>query len=71
MLGTSQTLSPKSGLLETPPLPFDASTITLAENAEKVFIKRYVHRGPDSEPVETVEETFWRVAYHITQVEQV
>ncbi len=71
MLESSQTINSKSGLLETPPLPYDASSVLLTENARKVFLERYVRRGDEGEPIETVEETFWRVAYHIAQVEQI
>ncbi|NLG71449.1 MAG: adenosylcobalamin-dependent ribonucleoside-diphosphate reductase, partial [Chloroflexi bacterium] len=41
------------------------------ENARKVLLRRYVRRGPDGQPAETVEEMFWRVAYHVAKVEQV
>jgi ribonucleoside-diphosphate reductase alpha chain len=60
----------KSGLLPTPPLPEDLGSVDLTENARKVLVRRYVRRGKDGEPVETVEEMFWRVAYHVAEVEQ-
>ncbi|MEJ2706473.1 MAG: ribonucleotide reductase N-terminal alpha domain-containing protein, partial [Anaerolineales bacterium] len=60
----------KSGLLPTPPLPEDLGSVDLTENARKVLVRRYVRRGKDGEPVETVEEMFWRVAYHVAKVEQ-
>lgn len=41
----------------------------LSENALKVFRRRYVRRGPDGEPVETVEGVFRRVASHVAAVE--
>jgi ribonucleoside-diphosphate reductase alpha chain len=41
----------------------------LTENARQVLIKRYVRRGDDGKPAETVEEMFWRVAWHIAKVE--
>jgi ribonucleoside-diphosphate reductase alpha chain len=41
----------------------------LSENALKVFRRRYVRRGPDGEPAETVEGVFRRVASHIAAVE--
>jgi ribonucleoside-diphosphate reductase alpha chain len=57
------------GLLPTPPLPPEAPEVELTNNARKVFVKRYVRRGPDGEPVESIEDTFWRVAYHVAKVE--
>jgi ribonucleoside-diphosphate reductase alpha chain len=42
----------------------------LTENARQVLMKRYVRRGDDGKPVETVEEMFWRVAYHVAKVEE-
>lgn len=59
----------KPGLLPTPPLPDEIPPIELADNARQVLIRRYVRRGPDGKPVETVEEMFWRVAYHVAAVE--
>ena len=41
----------------------------LSENALKVFRRRYVRKGPDGQPVETVEGVFRRVASHIASVE--
>jgi ribonucleoside-diphosphate reductase alpha chain len=61
----------KNGLLPTPPLPQDLPPVELTENARKVLLRRYVRRGPDGQPAETVEEMFWRVAYHVAKVEQV
>ncbi len=52
-------------LSPTPPLPEDLPTIELAENARTVLMKRYVRRQADGEPGETVDEMFWRVAYHV------
>jgi ribonucleoside-diphosphate reductase alpha chain len=56
-------------LLPTPPLPSDLTHIELTENAQQVLIRRYVRRGDDGNPVETVEEMFWRIAYHVALVE--
>jgi ribonucleoside-diphosphate reductase alpha chain len=42
----------------------------LTDNARQVLIRRYVRRGDDGQPAESVEEMFWRVAYHVAQVEQ-
>jgi ribonucleoside-diphosphate reductase alpha chain len=66
----STTQDAKHGLLPTPPLPDDVPNVILTENARQVLIRRYVRRGKDGSPVETVEEMFWRVAYHVAVVEQ-
>ncbi len=60
----------KSGLLPTPPLPEGLPAIELSENSRQVLSKRYLRRGQDGEPVETIEEMFWRVAYHVAKVEE-
>jgi ribonucleoside-diphosphate reductase alpha chain len=59
----------RQGLLPTPPLPDDIKAVQLSENARQVLIRRYVRRGDDGRPVESVEEMFWRVAYHVASVE--
>ncbi len=59
----------KKGLLLTPAIPEDLPGIDLTENARQVLVRRYVRRGDDGQPVETVEEMFWRVAYHIAKAE--
>jgi len=66
----SKILIPQSGLLPTPPLPEDLPTISLTENARQVLTRRYVRKGDDGKPAETVEEMFWRVAYHVAKVEE-
>ncbi|PWH12427.1 MAG: ribonucleoside-diphosphate reductase, adenosylcobalamin-dependent [Anaerolineae bacterium] len=65
----AHTVSKPTGLLPTPPLPADLPTVELTENARQVLIRRYVRRGDDGKPVETVEEMFWRVAWHVAKVE--
>lgn len=65
----ASTVSSKTGLLPTPPLPADLPKVELTENARQVLIRRYVRRGDDGKPVETVEEMFWRVAWHVAKVE--
>lgn len=57
-------------LLPTPPLPPGLPTVELTENARQVLLRRYVRRGPDGQPVESVEEMFWRVAYHVAKAEE-
>jgi ribonucleoside-diphosphate reductase alpha chain len=67
----NRTASPQEGLYSTPPLPAELNNVELTENARQVLIKRYVRRGTNGEPVETPEEMFWRVAYHIAKVEEI
>lgn len=42
----------------------------LSENALSVFRRRYVRKGPDGEPAETVEGVFRRVVQHLAAVEE-
>jgi len=65
-----ETKQKKTNLLSTPPLPKGARKIDLSDNARQVFMRRYVRRGADGQPVESIEETFWRVAYHVAKVEE-
>jgi ribonucleoside-diphosphate reductase alpha chain len=60
----------KKGLLPIPPMPEDLPTAELTENAQQVLVRRYVRRGDDGQPVESVEEMFWRVAYHVAKAEE-
>ncbi len=60
----------KYGLLPTPPLPDDVPQVQLTENARQVLARRYVRRNQDGKPAESVEEMFWRVAYHVARVEE-
>ncbi len=41
----------------------------LSPNALEVLKRRYLRRGPDGKPAETVEGMFHRVAYHVAAVE--
>src|SRR5512146_925098 len=59
-----------NGLAPTPPLPGDLPGIDPTENARQVLIRSYVRRNEEGQPAETVEEMFWRVAYHIAVVEE-
>src|SRR5215207_5972444 len=59
-----------NGLLPTPPMPEGLPAANLTDNARQVLMKRYVRRGDDGKPAETVEEMFWRVAYHVAKVEE-
>lgn len=56
---------------ETPPLPEAFPAVVLGDNARTVLRKRYIRRGQDGQPVESVEEMFWRVAYTIAAAEGV
>ncbi len=59
----------QSSRLYTPPLPEDLPSVQLTDNARQVLTRRYVRRSDDGQPAETVEEMFWRVAYHVAKVE--
>ncbi|HNW37114.1 MAG TPA: ribonucleotide reductase N-terminal alpha domain-containing protein, partial [Candidatus Ozemobacteraceae bacterium] len=39
-------------------------------NAQKVLAKRYLTRGPDGQPTETIEQLFRRVAKAIASAEE-
>ena len=41
----------------------------LTDNARTVLRKRYLRRGDDGQPVETEQEMFWRVAFHVAKAE--
>jgi ribonucleoside-diphosphate reductase alpha chain len=75
-MSTSKTSTPAdtakfhNGLLPTPPMPRGLPRANLTDNARQVLMKRYVRRGDDGKPAETVEEMFWRVAYHVARVEE-
>ena len=70
MLPETRVETDKRGLLPTPPIPEDVPEVNLTENARQVLVRRYVRRGQDGRPAESVEEMFWRVAYHIAAVEE-
>ncbi|MBI4631279.1 MAG: adenosylcobalamin-dependent ribonucleoside-diphosphate reductase [Chloroflexi bacterium] len=50
-----------------PDLP--AKNIQLTDNARVVLEKRYLRRGDDGKPVESIKEMFWRVAYNVALAE--
>ena len=62
--------STRQGLLPTPAIPRGLPKVDLTDNSRQVLVKRYVRRGDDGRPVETVEEMFWRVAYHVAKIEE-
>jgi ribonucleoside-diphosphate reductase alpha chain len=67
---TEKTGPTLSGILPTPPLPDDVPSIDLSENSREVLSRRYLRHDRNGNPVETVEEMFWRVAYHVAKVEE-
>jgi ribonucleoside-diphosphate reductase alpha chain len=60
----------KTKTLSTPAIPADLPGVVLTDNARQVLVRRYVRRGDDGKPAETVEEMFWRVAWHIAKAEE-
>ncbi len=49
----------------------DKSTvIPLSDNSRAVLERRYLRRGADGKPIETIEEMFYRVASHIALAEE-
>lgn len=58
------------GMLEFPAMPEGLPSIEMSDNARKVFEKRYVRRKADGTPAETIDGTFWRVAYHVARAEE-
>ena len=70
MLKETELQKVNSGIISTPPLPVDVPQVELTENARQVFTRRYVRKGIDGNPLESVEETFWRVAYHVANSEE-
>ncbi len=48
----------------------EEKTVLLTENARTVLTKRYLRKGPDGQPIETVEGMFRRVAHNIALAEE-
>jgi ribonucleoside-diphosphate reductase alpha chain len=69
MLKPADATEERHGLLPTPALPADLPQVTLTDNARQVLMRRYVRRGKNGRPAESVEEMFWRVAYHVAAAE--
>ena len=61
--------TPPAGLLPTPPMPPDLPAITLSDNSRQILTKRYLRKGEDGDPVESIEEMFWRIAWHVADAE--
>ena len=53
----------------TPPDYVDDATVALTENSVKVLEKRYLRRDMDGSLLETPAGMFYRIAYHMAQVE--
>jgi len=49
--------------------PADWPSIELTPNSLTILTKRYLRRGEDGKPVETVDEMFYRIARHIASAE--
>ncbi|HAJ34144.1 MAG TPA: adenosylcobalamin-dependent ribonucleoside-diphosphate reductase [Chloroflexi bacterium] len=64
-----ETVKGERHLLTCPPYVSDAA-INLSENSIKVLEKRYLRRDLDGSYLETPAGMFYRVAYHIAQVER-
>ncbi|MDQ7029296.1 MAG: ribonucleotide reductase N-terminal alpha domain-containing protein [Ardenticatenia bacterium] len=58
--------------LTTPPVPdhLRRRQVPLTENARQVLERRYVRKGPDGQPVESIPGMFWRVAWHVAAAEE-
>ena len=54
------------GLFPTPPRPQDLPSIDLTENSRQILAKRYLRHDKDGKPVETIDEMFWRIAWHVS-----
>ncbi len=64
-------VDPRANGFQKVPLPPDLDrAIPLTDNARTVLRKRYLRRGDDGQPVETEQEMFWRVAYHVAKAEE-
>ncbi|MBP9041319.1 MAG: adenosylcobalamin-dependent ribonucleoside-diphosphate reductase, partial [Anaerolineaceae bacterium] len=59
----------QQSLLEISSIPVDLPRIELTENSRQVLLKRYVRHNADGSPAETIDEMFWRVAFHIAKIE--
>jgi len=64
-------VDPRANGFQKVPLPPDLDrAIPLTDNARTVLRKRYLRRGDDGQPIETEQEMFWRVAYHVAKAEE-
>ena len=65
----NETTQPEKMII--PPLPEGLPSISLTDNSIQVLSKRYVRRLPDGKPAESIDEMFWRVAYHVARAEEI
>ena len=62
---TNPTLT-STGLYPTPPIPEGFPSIDLTENSRQILARRYLRHAPDGSPAETIDEMFWRIAWHVS-----
>ena len=48
----------------------ESAAVQLSDNSRAVLERRYLRRGPEGTPIETVEEMFHRVASHVALAEE-
>jgi ribonucleoside-diphosphate reductase alpha chain len=46
-------------------MPEGLPEVEFSENSKQVLTRRYLRRGKDGNPIETIEGMFWRIAYHV------
>ncbi|MCJ7621903.1 MAG: adenosylcobalamin-dependent ribonucleoside-diphosphate reductase [Anaerolineaceae bacterium] len=66
----SETQARNTELIPTPEIPKGIAGVELSDNARQILIRRYLRKGDDGKPVETIEEMFWRVAYNVARSEE-
>ena len=54
----------------SPPMQQTRPEVRLTENALAVLKRRYLRKGPDGQPMETVEQMFQRVVFHVAAGEE-
>ncbi|MFW5713288.1 MAG: adenosylcobalamin-dependent ribonucleoside-diphosphate reductase [Brevefilum sp.] len=67
---TEKVSSTFTDLTELPALPETMPEIDLSENSRQVLSRRYIRKGKDGKPQETIEEMFWRVAYSVAMADE-
>lgn len=65
-------VSQRTNVFKKTPIPTDLvkRDIKISDNARTVLEKRYLRRGDNGKPIETEQEMFWRVAYHVALAEK-
>jgi ribonucleoside-diphosphate reductase alpha chain len=59
-----------NGLLPTPHIPSDLPKVNLTDNAMQILKRRYIRHDEKGNLIESAEEMFWRVAYHVARSEE-